>query len=38
MDVYNTKCIHSSLGYLTHDEFEAAYWLSLYLDMVEGTP
>lgn len=26
-DVYMTKRIHSSLGYLTPVEFETAYWL-----------
>jgi len=26
------------LGYLTPAEFEAAYWLTLSLDMVEKTP
>jgi transposase InsO family protein len=27
-DVYMTKRIHSSLGYLTPAEFETAYWLA----------
>lgn len=37
-DVYMTKRIHSSLGYLTPAEFEDAYWLSLASKRVESTP
>jgi putative transposase len=37
-DVYMTKRIHSSLGYLTPTEFETAYRLSLASDLVENTP
>ena len=37
-DVYMTKRIHSSLGYLTPTEFEDTYWLSLASDKVECTP
>ena len=37
-DVYMTKRIHSSLGYLTPTEFEAAYRLSLVSETVENTP
>jgi transposase InsO family protein len=37
-DVYMTKRIHSSLGYLTPSEFEAAYRLSSAPVAVEGTP
>jgi transposase InsO family protein len=29
-DVYMTKCIHSSLGYLTPVEFEVSWWQSQY--------
>jgi len=37
-DVYMTKRIHSSLGYLTPSEFEAAYRLSSAPMAVEDTP
>ena len=37
-DVYMTKRIHSSLGYLTPTEFEDTYRLSLASDKVECTP
>jgi transposase InsO family protein len=34
-EVYMTKRIHSSLGYLTSVEFETAYWISR---LSEATP
>ena len=37
-DVYMTKRIHSSLGYLTPAEFETAYWLQPKPVPVAGSP
>ena len=37
-DVYMTKRIHSSLGYLTPAEFEASYWMFSVPAAVEDTP
>jgi len=37
-DVYMTKRIHSSLGYLTPTEFEEAYRLSLTSESTRNTP
>jgi transposase InsO family protein len=38
LDVYMTKRIHSSLGYLTPTEFEDSYWLSSASDRIVSTP
>jgi transposase InsO family protein len=37
-DVYMTKRIHSSLGYLTPAEFEASYWSSTTPAVLDRVP